>query len=160
MKKIFLVTLTTLTLSSGFSQTIEENIAKQACDCLQKNATITEEIYTSCLSTALADVVLKDKDIKVRESINTVEGIQNLLESSNAVLSKTCDKISKNDAETESKNNPFYSESKNEQAQNSYIIAKDFMRDKNYKLAIESFQMALKKDPKFVLALDDIAMCY
>ncbi|MDR7211252.1 tetratricopeptide repeat protein [Flavobacterium piscis] len=160
MKKIFLVTLTTLVFSVGFSQNVEENIAKQACECLHKNDIITEEIYTSCLSNALADVVLKDNDIKVRESINTVEGIQSLLEKSNAVLSKTCDKVSKNDAKAESKSSPFYSESKNEQAQNLYIIAKDLMHAQNYKPAIESLQMALKKDPKFVLALDDIAMCY
>lgn len=160
MKKAFLVLVIILSFNFGFSQTIQENIAKQACECLHKNDIITEEIYTSCLSNALAEVVLKDNDKKVRESIDTVDGIQSLLEKSNAVLSKTCDKISKSDAEAESKSSPFYSESKNQQAQNSYIIAKDLMHAKNYKLAIESFQMALKQDSKFVLALDDIAMCY
>lgn len=160
MKKAFLVLLIIFNSHIALSQSIEEKIAKQACDCLDKTTTITEEIYTSCLSTAMADVVLKDNDKKVRESINTVDAIQSLLEKSNAILSKTCDKISKNDSKAESKSNPFYSESKNEQAQNSYIIAKDFMHAQDYKLAIESLQMALKKDPKFVLALDDIAMCY
>lgn len=158
MKKAFQVIIITLIFQNGFSQTIQEKIAKQTCDCLNKNAEITEEIYTACLSNSLADVVLNDKDTKVRESINTVDGIQNLLESSNAELKKTCNKVPKN--EQESKSSPFYSESKNEQAQNSYIIAKDFMRQQNYKLAIEGLQMALKSDPKFVLALDDIAMCY
>ncbi|MGO4772621.1 tetratricopeptide repeat protein [Flavobacterium sp. W22_SRS_FK3] len=158
MKKAFLVLLIIFSFQFGFSQTIQEKIAKQTCDCLNKKTEITEEIYASCLSTSMTDVVLSDTDIKVRESINTVEGIQNLLESSNTELKKTCDKVPK--IELESKMSPFYSESKNEQAQNSYIIAKDFMRDQNYKLAIESLHMALKKDPKFVLALDDIAMCY
>lgn len=160
MKKIFLIVLITLNFSNGFSQTTEENIAKQACDCLNKNATITEEIYTSCLSSSMVDVVLKDKDTKVRESINTVEGMQNLLQKSNTILSKTCDKISKKETESEGKKNTFYAESKNKQAQNSYIIAKDLMQDGKHKFAIESLQMALKNDPKFVLALDDIAMCY
>ncbi len=34
------------------------------------------------------------------------------------------------------------------------------MQAQNYKLAIEGLQLALKQDPKFVLALDDIAVCY
>ncbi|MCI9844447.1 tetratricopeptide repeat protein [Flavobacterium pectinovorum] len=158
MKKVFWVFVISISFHNGFSQTIEEKIATLACDCLNKKVEITEEIYTNCLGSSMADAVLNDKDPKVRESINTVEGIKSLLEKSDAVLSKSCGKITTK--AVISKPSPFYTNSKNELAQNSYIIAKDFMRDQKYVLAIEAFQMALKKDPKFVLALDDIAMCY
>ncbi|WP_163409346.1 tetratricopeptide repeat protein [Flavobacterium ajazii] len=160
MKKAFWVFVISVSFHNVFSQTIEEKIAKQTCDCLNKKTEITEEIYTSCISESMTEVVMTDKDVKVRESMNTVEGIQDLFKKTAEVLNKTCDKIIAKPKAVISKSSPFYSDSKNEQAQNSYIIAKDFMYDKKYDLAIEGFQMALKKDPKFVLALDDIAMCY
>lgn len=34
------------------------------------------------------------------------------------------------------------------------------MDEKNYELAIEAFELALKSDKEFVLALDDLAVCY
>ncbi|MNL23385.1 photosystem I assembly protein Ycf3 [compost metagenome] len=34
------------------------------------------------------------------------------------------------------------------------------MKANNYKMAIEGLQLSLKEDPNFVLALDDIAVCY
>ena len=34
------------------------------------------------------------------------------------------------------------------------------MREKNYKIAIENFQLAIKDDSHFVLALDDMAVSY
>ncbi|OOV16845.1 tetratricopeptide repeat protein [Flavobacterium sp. LM4] len=158
MKKLFWIFVISVSSHNGFSQTIEEKIAKLTCDCLSKKAEITDEIYTSCISESMTQVVMDDKDTKVRESINTVEGIQSLLKKTAEILSKTCGKITTKPVI--SNPSPFYTHSKNEQAQNSYIIAKDFMRDQKYELAIESFQIALKKDSKFVLALDDIAMCY
>jgi tetratricopeptide (TPR) repeat protein len=158
MKKAFWVFLIIAGFHNGFSQTIEEKIATQTCDCLNKKSEITEETYTTCVSESMTQVVMADKDTKVRESMNTVEGIQSLFKKTADILSKTCEKISTK--QVISKPSPFYTDSKNEEAQNSYIIAKDFMRDQKYELAIEGLQMALKKDPKFVLALDDIAMCY
>lgn len=158
MKKAFWVFVFSVSFHNGFSQTTEEKVAKLTCDCLSKKTEITEEIYTSCVSESMTEVVMADKDPKVRESINTVEGIQSLFKKTAEILSNTCGKITTK--AVVSKPSPFYADSKNEHAQNSYIIAKDFMRDKKYELAIEGLQMALKEDPKFVLALDDIAMCY
>lgn len=158
MKKAFWIFVISVSFHNGFAQTTEERIASQACDCLNKKAEITEDIFTTCVSEAMTTVVMTDKDVKVRESMNTVQGIQDLFKKTADILSKTCGQITTK--AVVSNPSPFYSDSKNEQAQNSYIIAKDFMREKKYELAIESFQMAIKKDSKFVLALDDIAMCY
>lgn len=157
MKKTFLLFIT-LSFFNAKSQTLEEKIAAKACTCLEKSKEVNEEIYRNCLTNSMAEVVLQDKDAKVREGINTVEGIKSLLQKSDETIGKTCSKFlpkaSKN------KSDIYYSDSKNEQAQNSYIIAKDFMQAQNYKLAIEGLQLALKQDPNFVLALDDIAVCY
>jgi tetratricopeptide (TPR) repeat protein len=103
-------------------------------------------------------VVLKDSDQKNREVINTVDGIQGLFKKVYDLMPQTCEKEKKK--ERDAIKEAFYSNSKIEMAQNSYIIAKDFMRDEKYDLAIEGLLMALKQDKKFVLAYDDIAVCY
>jgi len=157
MKKIFLL-LTIVSFFNANSQTLEEKIAKKTCDCLQKSKEITETIYRDCLTNSMSEVIMTDKDAKVREGINTVEGIKSLLQKSDEAVSKTCPQVLPK--APQSRSDVFYADSKNKNAQNFYIIAKDFMRDKKYKLAIESLQLSLNQDPTFVLALDDIAVCY
>jgi len=157
MKKTLLFFIT-LSFFNAKSQTLEEKIAAKACSCLEKSKEVNEEIYRNCLTNSMAEVVLQDKDAKVRAGINTVDGIKSLLQKSDETIAKTCSKFSPK--LPENKSEIYYSDSKNEQAQNSYTVAKDFMQAQNYKLAIEGLQMALKKDPNFVLALDDIAVCY
>lgn len=157
MKKTFLLFII-FSFFYANSQTLEEKIAAQACSCLEKSKEINEEIYRNCLTNSMAEVVLKDKDAKVREGINTVEGIKSLLQKSDETIAKTCSNFLPK--APEDKSDIYYSDSKNKEAQNSYTVAKDFMAAKNYKLAIEGLQLALKQDPKFVLALDDIAVCY
>lgn len=157
MKKTFLL-FVILSFFNANSQTLEEKIAAKACLCLEKSKEINEEIYRNCLTNSMAEVVLKDKDAKAREGISTVEGIKSLLQKSDETIAKTCSKFLPKAAED--KSDIYYSDSKNKEAQNSYTVAKDFMLAKNYKLAIEGLQLALKQDPNFVLALDDIAVCY
>ncbi|MBF4486870.1 tetratricopeptide repeat protein [Flavobacterium sp. CSZ] len=157
MKKTFLLFIT-LSFFNAKSQTLEEKIAAKACTCLEKGKEVNEEIYRNCLTNSMAEVVLKDKDAKSREGISTVEGIKSLLQKSDETISKTCSKFLPK--APENKADIYYNDSKNKEAQNSYTVAKDFMLAKNYKLAIEALQIALKQDPNFVLALDDIAVCY
>lgn len=157
MKNTFLL-FVILSFFKANSQTLEEKIATKACSCLEKSKEINEEIYRNCLTNSMAEVVLKDKDAKVREGISTVEGIKSLLQKSDETIARTCSKFLPK--APENKSDIYYSDSKNKEAQNSYTVAKDFMLAKNYKLAIEGLQLALKQDPNFVLALDDIAVCY
>lgn len=140
------------------AQNVEEKIAAKACECLEKSSKITEDVFRDCLTKPMGELILTDKDPKVRESINTVEGIQGMILRVQGIISKKCPNLVPE--VIENKDNIFYSESKDKNAQNSYIIAKDFMRQNNYKMAVESFQLALKSDPNFVLALDDIAVSY
>lgn len=158
MKKTLLFFLTISSFSIIQAQTIEEKIAAKACECLKKESKITEEIYRNCITNSMAELVMKEKDQKVRESINTVDGIKNMIVNSEAIVSKKCPDLVPSLVET--KEDVFYGKSKNKKAQNFYIIGQDFMNQNNYKLAVESFQLALKEDPDFVLALDDIAVSY
>lgn len=158
MKKNFLLFLTFISFTVLQAQTVEEKIAAKACECLEKSSKITEEVFRDCFTKPMGELILTDKDPKVRESINTVDGIQTMIFKVQGVISKKCPNLVPEVMAT--KEDVFYSASKNKNAQNSYIIAKDFMKQNNYKMAVESFQIAIKEDPNFVLALDDMAVCY
>ncbi|MBO9582849.1 MAG: tetratricopeptide repeat protein [Flavobacterium sp.] len=158
MKKNFSLFL----IFSGFlalnAQTVEEKIAAKACECLEKSSKITEDVFRGCLTQPMGELILTDKDPKIRESINTVEGIQGMIVRVQGVITKKCPNLIPEI--NQNKDDVFYSESKNKNAQNSYTIAKDLMRQNNHKLALENFQLAIKEDPTFVLALDDMGVCY
>lgn len=158
MKKITLFLLIVLNLSHSYSQTLEEKIAIEACVCLKNKNKITEDVYRECIATSMTNVSLSSKNQKEREAMNTVEGIQNLFKKVHEIMLKTCE--GEKQKESGKIKNDYYSYSKNEKAKNSYIIAKDAMENKDYKVAIEAFQQALKYDNQSVLAYDDIAMCY
>lgn len=158
MKKNFLLFLTFTSFSALNAQTVEEKIAAKACECLEKSPKITEEVFRDCFTNPMGEIILTDKDPKVSESINTVEGIQSMILKVQGIISKKCPNLVPE--VTETKDDVFYSPSKNKNAQNSYTIGKDFMGKSDYKMAVESFQMAIKEDPNFVLALDDMAVCY
>ena len=140
------------------AQTTAEQIAVKACKCLETKNDITEEETQGCVSTAMAEVIMASSDTKVRESINTVEGIQDLLQNVFAILPKQC-ALAK-DTALQLKEEQFYSNSNIESAQGFYTIGKDFMKTSQFDFAIESFKNAIKEDSKFVLAYDDLAFSY
>jgi tetratricopeptide (TPR) repeat protein len=158
MKNKFLLFIAIASFPNLYAQAVEEKIATKSCDCLSKSSGITEDAFRDCLTASMSEIILNDKDPKVRESLNTVEAIQGMIQKVQDLVIKNCPKFIPEPPKDKSA--AFYVNSKNKNAQNSYTIAKDFMRDKNYKMAIESLQLSLKEDPNFVLALDDIAVCY
>lgn len=157
MKKILLLTcLINFYISNA--QTIEEKIAKKACECEEQKTKIGDDAYKKCIADIVKEAIAKEEDAKIREELNTVEGLMTLLPKVKSLLPEVCDKAK--GQKSDEKQKLFYSDSKIESAQNAYIIAKDFMRNGQHKLAIENFLMAIKKDENFVLAYDDLAVCY
>jgi tetratricopeptide (TPR) repeat protein len=157
MKKILLPTFVLISFLSN-AQTIEEKIAKKACECVAQKAEIGDDAYRNCIADIVKDAIAKEEDAKTREELNTVEGLMTLLPKVKSLLPEICDKAK--GQKSDDKEKIFYSDSKIESAQNAYIIAKDFMRNGQHKLAIENFLMAIKRDENFVLAYDDLAVCY
>lgn len=157
MKKIlFFICIINFHISK--SQTLEEKIAEKTCECLDAKPKITDDVHRDCITKSMTEVVFADKDIKNREAINTVDGIKNLFRKINDILPETCDNLK--EEKSEEKKTLFYSKSQNENAQNAYIIAKDLMSAEKYELAIEGLLMSIKSDTNFVLAYDDLAVCY
>jgi tetratricopeptide (TPR) repeat protein len=157
MKKTLLPIFILISFLSN-AQSIEEKIAKKACECEVQKTKIGEEAYRSCIADIVKEAIATEEDPKTREELNTVEGLMALLPKVKSLLPEICDKAK--GQKTDEKRKLFYSDSKIESAQNAYIIAKDFMSKNQYKPAIENFLTAIKNDEKFVLAYDDLAVCY
>ncbi|WP_286926963.1 tetratricopeptide repeat protein [Flavobacterium sp. UBA4197] len=157
MTKFFtLISIISFHLLCG--QTLEEKIAIKSCECLASKSKLTEENTRECIVTSTTTVVFSDSDAKNREHFNTVDGIQNLFQKITAILPKTCDSIKKSNSIEKEKQ--FYTASKNEKAQNAYTIADDMIDLQKYDVAIESLLNAIKNDPKFVMAYDNLGLCY
>ena len=150
--------LSTAILFLGFlsyAQTFEQTAAEKACECLKKFSDLTDENYQNCISTSLTESLVIGDVKKNMEQIGTVSGMETALLKIDSILNDICT-IDKS-AELEQKRTLYYGYSTNTEATISYKIGKDFMEEEKYKLAIEAFEKALKKDGDFVLALDDIA---
>ena len=66
----------------------------------------------------MADVIFADSDTKTRETINTVDGMQNVLRKVHEIMPATCE--TEKTKASDAKRNQFYSDSKNQNAQNSF----------------------------------------
>jgi tetratricopeptide (TPR) repeat protein len=157
MKQVFIFLI--LVVSTNiYAQSLEERAAVLACECIKKQKQLDNEKYRECLSKALADAMVRDRNSEDLSRLNTVTGIQNAILEVQSILSYTCNLLS--EKELAAKREKFYSNSENEFARNSYFIANKMMDDKKFDLAIEGFGLALKEDSTFVLALDHTAICY
>ena len=150
--------LSTAILFLGFlsyAQTFEQTAAQKSCECLKKFSELTDENYQNCISTSLTEALVIGDVKKNMEQIGTVTGMEAALLKIDSILNDIC--TIGQSSELEQKRKMHYGYSKNIEATNFYMIGKDFMEEEKYKLAIKSFEKALKKDGDFVLALDDIA---
>jgi len=158
MKKSILLGLFLLHGSLSFSQSFEQKIAVEACNCISKFEKATEKNYSDCFGSSFSTVFFAEKDQKVKEKANSVEGITQIMKEVFALLPTTC--TIKKTVSSNDKKSLFYTASKNEKAMSSYIIGKDLMNNSKYEQAIVHFQKAVKDDKDFVLAYDDLAACY
>ena len=156
MMKQFFIFLIIVIATNVCGQTLEERAATIACECIKQQKQLDNAKYRDCITKSL---VAAEKEYPNELSrLGTVSGIQSAFLEIQSILSHTCILIS--EKELEEKRERFYSDSKNEFVQSSYIIGNDMMDDKKYDLAIESFGLALSQDSTFVLALDHTAICY
>lgn len=157
MRTLLIILCSTFSILQ-YGQNLEQNAAIKSCECISKLKEITDEKYRECISTSLALSSIEKNTKAHLQQISTVDGMKTTLKKVDSIVKATC--ILENMNNFEKKKKLYYSYSKNESASNTYIIGKDFMEEKKYDLAIESFGIALKEDKYFVLAYDDIAVCY
>jgi len=156
--KQLLILLTLILSTNAFSQTLEERAATRACDCVQKTKNLNDDNYRKCLANSLANVIAENKNPNDILLIQTSTGIKDVLKKMDSLVSTNCVVFSNEKLDKSKKK--FYSDSKNKEVNNAYIIGNDMIEQKNFKFAIVEFKMALVVDSTFVPALDNIALCY
>lgn len=158
MKKWILFTFMLLYSIFSFSQSLEERAAIETCNCLANYEKPSEKNFSECIGNSFAKTFMEEKDDKIREKANTVEGITTIMREIKALLPETCNVVK--EEKIKAKREVHYADSDNQSAANYYTMAKDMMITGKYELAIEGFQLAIKEDKNYVLAYDDMAACY
>lgn len=157
MKKIASFSILFLSLSFT-AQTFHQTAAEKTCECVKKLSIVHDDSYVQCLSMSVSESLAKGNQEENLKTISTVDGMTAVLLKIDDLVSKLCPL----DFTSPLKRNreAYYSDSKTEKANSFYELGVDFMEEKNYQSAIEHFNLALKEDDKFVLALDNLAMSH
>ncbi|MEI7727099.1 MAG: tetratricopeptide repeat protein [Bacteroidota bacterium] len=141
------------------AQSVQESIAKKACNCLASVVTLSEleDSLQNCITNAMADQ-LSDGSFDENKALTTVEGIQGTYKSIREILLSICFNVRK--LIVEEKKKKHYKISADSLAREHYLRGNDFMEAGDYKNSTKEFQMAVKLDPGFVYAIDHLAISY
>ncbi|SNC61075.1 Tetratricopeptide repeat-containing protein [Hymenobacter gelipurpurascens] len=161
MKKLLTPLLGLLLTVPAMAQqaTLPQRLADKACDCIGQPA-VPDSALTrleKCLPQAFASVVKEGggADAKV---MNTVEGIRGSMRQAQELLGQSCPAV--RNAVVQQKQTKFYATSSVASAAVAYQAGSDLLVKKQYAAALPHFLTAIKRDPQFVKALDDAAVCY
>lgn len=150
--KLILTPLLLLSMSASFAQTFEEKVGQKSCECLQREKDTSEETIKKCVSEAISAVGFSDAD---KLKLNTVESIQNTYKAIHQYLKQNCE-LSAPDPKKEA----VYERSESEAANKMFDKANNYSSAGDLNNAIKYYEKALKKDPGFIMALDNLGLTY
>ncbi len=155
-----LITLVFLFISIiAFGQTYEEKIAKKSCECISKDYETDNlnDLLKKCIISSKIDVESNDTSEKDNRQF-TVEGIRKTFSNVSKLVIENCPSL--RTKVSEQKKQEFYKLSDNQKA-NKYFEKGNQLRDKKqFELAIEQYEKAIKKDTEFVMAYDHLGVAY
>ncbi|MEP4534668.1 MAG: tetratricopeptide repeat protein [Cyclobacteriaceae bacterium] len=140
---------------NSFSQSSADVIADGACDCIEI-ANIDK--IDSCITNSMTKFIMANKGSDDAKFIGTVEGIRKAMSDSYNLLQQNCESFRQK--LIEARTQYFYKESESIDANNHYSAGIQMHQNKEYKSAIKEYKKALKVDPNYVFALDNLAVCY
>ena len=158
MNKIIILTFLLIS-SLSYGQSYEEKIAEKSCDCISKEAETDnlDELLKKCIISSKIEVENNDPSEKDNRQF-TVEGIRKTFSDVSKLVIEKCPAI--RTKVSEKKKQEFYRLSDNPKA-NDYFQKGNQFRDRNqFKLAIEQYEKAIKKDKEFVMAYDHLGVAY
>ncbi|MDR2918372.1 MAG: hypothetical protein LBV72_03275 [Tannerella sp.] len=161
MKQIFII-ITAFIVTNAHSQSLEEKIAAQAYQCIQKAEIIDDVKYRECISNAMTEVLLSSSNQDDKDKLGNIQDIQNIVKKVDSILSSTNDMYDATNTQKELKDEreKYYAKWENESAFLLYLVGNELMEDEKYDFAIEVYQSALLEDSTYVPVLDNIAFCY
>ncbi|WP_454046256.1 tetratricopeptide repeat protein [Chryseobacterium sp. Marseille-Q8038] len=147
--------------SIALSNRKKEDIIKDVHECIDK---YTGALQISTLLKGAEKQAEKTTEVNGKKEINltfnTNKNSQQYKDSYNELeryLMQNCESVQKATQTTETSYDKF---SKNDTALNFYQKAVDASKQENWKEAIQNYEQAVKIDPKFIYAWDNLGICY
>jgi tetratricopeptide (TPR) repeat protein len=159
MKRFILVTSLTLCFTAASAQEIVEKVAIEICNCVDtiENSDSLDAKLNRCAPTAL-ETVLENSSEELQEAYSTDEAVEETFKKAFDMLLSVCPKI-RNFVIDQRRLN-FYKLSGSVDANRYYEAGNAFLEKEDFKGALKSYSKALKKDPEFVYAIDNMALTY
>ncbi len=160
--KYLLASLPLFVTTLLFAQNLPEEIARKSCECIGEppNLDSLNARFKKCGSSAMAEVLISQKDSKFKY---TVENIQKMWADVFLLLPSFCPGVAKIAGNQESKKGvkeSAYQTSFSKKANKHFGRGTRLLNEQKYEQAIGAFKEALKEDENFVMALDNIGICY
>jgi tetratricopeptide (TPR) repeat protein len=177
MKKIYpfaLLLVLTVATESAFAQSkaLVATIADAACICFGDLSSLTAQAQQaridSCVPQAMATAVMNgsEQDKKV---LGNVKSIQNTFAQVKQHVKNNCNALlSLSDADAMNVKYSNYDDDKDSKyvmshapaANKHYLKGNKLVKNGNFKAAAKSYQKAVNTDDQFVMAFDNLAICY
>ena len=147
-----------LVVSTAEAQDLVSRIVNEICSCIDtvQNTDSLEVRVNECANEAIQAILkmeMEDPEFPVSE-----DSIQKIVDAVQLSLAPDCPKIrdyilSYNEAR-------YYSLSESEAANNFYYDGNTAYKAENYKDAVKLFKKAIKEDPEFIFAIDNLGLTY
>lgn len=156
MVRIFIFVLALLFSESLSAQSLPENVSQKTCSCLGAIRTLDslEMRFKQCVGPAMAAAISEqDKRFEL-----TVENIQRTTAHAFELLPSLCPSVRM--LVVAHKTQAFYTASPSEAANRHYEKALALIEASDFNGAISELKKAIREDDQFVMAIDNLGMCY
>jgi tetratricopeptide (TPR) repeat protein len=159
MKKIAGIILFLFVLLPLSGQDLIENIAVRICNCVDtiENFDSLNAKIDRCTDEALG-IYFESPESEENEYYFETDTIQKTVDAVFKSLTRYCPKI--REFVLAEKEKQYYKMSDSEKANNFYKAGYEAFQDSDYKTAEKQYKKAIKADPGFVYAIDNLALTY
>jgi tetratricopeptide (TPR) repeat protein len=159
IKRIFIITCLTLCLSAASAQDLIKRVAIEICnsvDTIENMDSLDARLNRYAPQAFIT--VLENSSEEVQEAYSTDEAFEETLEKAFEVLLSECPKIRYFIIGERRKT--FYRLSDSDAANKYYEAGNTMLEKEDFKGAIKNYSKAIKKDPQFIYAIDNLALSY
>jgi tetratricopeptide (TPR) repeat protein len=159
IKRLFLLASLSLFFSAASGQDLVQRVAVEICNCVDtiENIDSLDAKLNRCAPIAL-ETVLENSTEEVQEAYSSDEAFEETIKNAFEVLLSECPKIRY--FIVGERRSSFYRSSDSKEANGFYEAGIALFEKSDFKGAIKSFSKALKKDPVFIYAIDNMALAY
>jgi tetratricopeptide (TPR) repeat protein len=159
MKRILVFASLTFCLSTASAQDLVKRVAVEICNCVDtiESMDSLDAKLNRCAPMAL-ETVLENLSEEVQEAYSTDEAFTETLKEAFEVLLSECPKIRY--FIINGRRSTYYKQSGSDDANKYYEAGNTLLEKEDFKGAIKNYSKAMKKDPQFIYAIDNLALSY